>query len=65
MIINEFEESRTGEKNMEEKQIQIDYPVPELNVDDEPETYRIEVSAAGSGDRRRRAGCAPGLCPGK
>ncbi|MFR9161094.1 MAG: sugar diacid recognition domain-containing protein [Ruthenibacterium lactatiformans] len=22
-------------------------------------------SAAGSGDRRRRAGCAPGLCPGK
>ena len=39
----------------EEKQIQIDYPVPELNVDDEPETYRIEVSAAGSGVRQDAA----------
>ena len=39
----------------EEKQIQIDYPVPKLNVDDEPETYRIEVSAAGSGVRQDAA----------
>ena len=40
MIINEFEESRTGEKNMEEKQIQI----PDVNADAEERDNYTPVS---------------------
>ena len=37
MIINEFAESRTEEKNMEEKQIQI----PDVNADAEELAYKV------------------------